>query len=209
MKLASLKTTFSAAYRQYARVLAFAVVLIVMMLCVQYFFVYQNRNYREPLTTSPQATSTAYLRSAPTHLRIPALSIDTSFVAPLGLNEDNTVSVPDSFTQVGWYKNGATPGEIGPAVILGHVDSVKGPAVFYSLGQLKVGDTIEITRADASVALFAVEKLERYPQDQFPTQLVYGQTDFVALRLVTCSGTFNKGAQRYSHNLVVFARLIE
>lgn len=209
MKLVSLKKIFSAAYRQYARVLAFAVVLIAILLCVQYFFVYQNRNYVEPISASPQANSTVYLRSAPMRLKIPALSIDTSFVAPLGLNEDNTVSVPDSFTQVGWYKNGATPGEIGPAVILGHVDSVKGPAIFYSLGQLKVGDTVEIARDDGSVAIFKVEKLERYSQDAFPTQLVYGQTDYAALRLVTCSGTFNKSVQRYSHNLVVFARLVE
>ena len=152
-------------------------------------------------------TSNAYYRQVPTRLQIPALTLDTTFEEPLGLNPDNTIEVPDSYTEVGWYKNGVTPGEVGPAVILGHVDTKEGPAVFYSLGQLKVGEEILVTRADNTVATFVVTELKRYPQSAFPTQLVYGATNESVLRLVTCSGAFDRGGQRYSHNLVVYASL--
>lgn len=148
-----------------------------------------------------------YARSAPTLLRIPKLALEASFESPLGLNDDGTVEVPNTYTKVGWYKHGATPGEVGPAVILGHVDSVDGPAVFYSLGKLEKGDTVEVTREDGTVATFVVDETVRYAQDDFPTERVYGATEGRALRLVTCTGTFNKGTQRYSHNLVVYATL--
>jgi len=155
------------------------------------------------------ATTSLFARSLPVQLYIPSLDIRTSFVAPLGLEADQTISVPDSYTKVGWYKHGATPGEIGPAVILGHVDSNDGPAIFYSLGQLKIGEEIEVKRADGTTAVFVVESLERVDQDNFPTAKVYGATDEAVLRLVTCSGVFDRGEQRYSHNLVVYATLKE
>lgn len=159
--------------------------------------------------TQEDVETVLYARSAPTLLRIPKLALEASFESPLGLNDDGTVEVPDTYTKVGWYKHGATPGEVGPAVILGHVDSVDGPAVFYSLGKLEKGDTVEVTREDGTVATFVVEETVRYAQDDFPTERVYGATEGRALRLVTCTGTFNKGTQRYSHNLVVYATLKE
>lgn len=154
------------------------------------------------------ASSTQFARSAPVHLRIPAVDIEADFEAPLGLNEDQTVEVPDSFWKVGWYKHGATPGEIGPSVVLGHVDSWEGPAIFWPLRQLTPGDRVEIERADGTTAIFEVEALEQYSQDDFPTELVYGPIDFAGLRLVTCTGTYDHGTQKYSHNLVVYARLV-
>ncbi len=194
--------------RHYARVITFTVVAIVIVVILVYILPSHFRAYA-PEKNDESAQMLVFPRSEPVNIRIPKLGMDTSFVAPLGLNEDQTVSVPDSFEKVGWYKNGATPGEIGPSVILGHVDSYKGPAVFYHLGQLTIGDTVEVTREDGTVAIFEVEKLERYDQDKFPTELVYGQIDYPGLRLVTCSGTFNRAEQRYTKNLVVYARLRE
>ena len=143
----------------------------------------------------------------PVRLSIPALGIDTAFEAPLGLNEDNTIEVPNSFEAVGWYQYGPTPGELGPAVVLGHVDSYDGPAVFYSLGQLAPGDEIAIERQDGTTAVFTVTALERHEQSGFPTEKVYGDIDHAGLRLVTCSGTYDRETLRYSHNLIVFASL--
>jgi hypothetical protein len=146
--------------------------------------------------------------STPTTLRIPKLSIETSFTEPLGLLEDGEVAVPDSDTEVGWYKYSPTPGAIGPAIILGHVDSFTGPAVFFHLGQLELGDDIFVDREDGTTAHFKVESLERPRQAEFPTARVYGNIDHAGLRLITCSGLYVKGKQRYTHNLVVYARLV-
>ena len=151
----------------------------------------------------------AMTESAPTKLSIPKLEIETIFQEPLGLAADGAIEVPKSYTQVGWYQHGPTPGEYGPSVILGHVDSVSGPGVFFSLGQLEAGDDVFVDRADGSTAHFKVEKLERYEQIAFPTAKVYGNIDHAGLRLITCSGIFKKGEQRYTHNLVVYAKLVE
>ena len=197
------------AKRHYVRVMAFAVLGAMVGALLIYVFV--GREVVAPMVgdvvqKSEDATST-FARSAPVRLQIPKINLDTTFVPPLGLNPDKTVTVPDSYEEVGWYKGGATPGEIGPAVILGHVDSYEGPAIFYSLGQLAKGDEVEVTRADGSTALFVVTDTERVPQDAFPTQKVYGDVDFAGLRLVTCTGIYNKGQLRYSHNLIVYAEL--
>jgi len=145
--------------------------------------------------------------SDPVRLRIPSINVVASFVE-LGLAPDNEIEVPDTYTEVGWYVYGPTPGELGPAVVLGHVDSYKGPAIFFSLGQLNPGDTIEVERADGSVALFRVDKLERYSQSSFPTALVYGDIGYAGLRLITCSGSYDRVLQRYDSNLIVYASLI-
>ena len=147
--------------------------------------------------------------AVPTVLSIPKLNLETTFEEPLGLNPDGTAAVPESYTKVGWYKNGPTPGELGPAVILGHVDSYEGPAVFFSLGQLAVGDDIFVTREDGSTAHFVVSEIERNQQSEFPTAKVYSDLNYAGLRLITCSGTFIKGEQRYTHNLIVYAKLAE
>lgn len=148
-------------------------------------------------------------KSNPVRLLIPGLNINVSFTKPLGLEEDGEVAVPDTYDEVGWYQYSPTPGELGPAVVLGHVDSYTGPAVFFSLGQLKPGDDIYIDREDGTTAHFQVTNFERYEQVAFPTEKVYGNINYAGLRLITCTGTFNKGEQRYSHNLVVYAKLVE
>lgn len=189
--------------RHYALVMAFAIVLGG----VAYLFLSGERESIENEHVVQAPLESLFTRSAPTRLEIPAINLDTTFVSPLGLLPDQTISVPDSYTKVGWYSGGSTPGENGPAVILGHVDSKEGPAVFYSLGQLKQGDEIKVTRDDGTTATFVVTKLQRYPQVNFPTLEVYGPTDSPTLRLVTCTGTFDRGEQKYSHNLVVYASL--
>jgi sortase (surface protein transpeptidase) len=145
----------------------------------------------------------------PVRLRIPSVGIDTEFSGPLGVNEDQTIEVPEGYEEVGWYEFGPKPGEFGPAVVLGHVDSYQGPAVFWPLQQVSVGDTIEIERVDGTVVVFVVTNLERHQQSGFPTAKVYGDIDHAGLRLITCSGTFDRGQQVYSHNLIVYAQLVE
>lgn len=146
-------------------------------------------------------------KSVPLRLRVPAVNLDTTFEGPLGLNDDKSVQVPESFTEVGWYKYGPTPGELGPSVILGHVDSYEGPAVFWSLGQLKEGDELFVDREDGTTARFVITDMKRVSQDDFPTKEVYGDVDHAGLRIITCTGIYDHGIKRYSHNLIIFARL--
>src|SRR3989338_6140970 len=121
--------------------------------------------------------------SAPVRLKIPAINVDAGFVE-LGLKANNEIEIPKSTQEVGWYKFGPTPGELGHAIVLGHVDSYLGPGVFFTLGQLEPGDTIRVERQDGSVSVFRVDKLERYPQKNFPTELVYGDINYAGLRLI-------------------------
>lgn len=198
------------ANRQYQKVVAFAVAGMVVgaVSCLGILFLLKVPPQQTPLSEVTSATtSVVFSRSVPIRLSIPKIDIETTFENPLGLNGDMTIEVPNSYTQVGWYKNGPTPGEVGAAVVLGHVDSYKGPAVFWPLRKLEAGDEIEITREDGSVAVFTVDSLARYSQDNFPTELVYGSTDTPTLRLVTCTGIYDKREEKYSHNLVVYASL--
>ncbi len=201
--------------RHYVRVVAF-VVFSISLCAFLILNAYPRVKVGSVVSVVPQeqtaTTSNTVLaplsRELPTRLRIPALGIDTTFESPLGLNADGTIGVPKSFEKVGWYKFGAAPGELGTASILGHVDSYEGAAVFYYLGQLVPGDRIFVTRANGTEAEFEVEYFERYKQSEFPNEKVYGMTDYPSLRLITCSGTFVRGEQRYTHNLVVYARLV-
>ena len=147
--------------------------------------------------------------SRPVQLRIPSINVSTVFEEPLGLDEEGALDVPEGYDTVGWYKHSPTPGELGPSVILDHVDSYEGPAVFFSLGQVSVGDAIEIEREDGSVVVFTITGYERVEQSTFPTDRVYNDLPFAGIRLITCSGIFDKGAQRYSHNLIVYGELSE
>lgn len=147
--------------------------------------------------------------SKPVQIRIPSIGVEAPFEAPLGVNADKTIAVPESYETVGWYKYSPTPGVLGPSVVLGHVDSYRGPAVFFNLKKLSNGDRIFIDREDGSTATFVVESLERHEQEDFPTEKVYSDLDYAGLRLITCTGTYNHSILEYTHNLIVFARLIE
>lgn len=115
------------------------------------------------------------------------------------------MQTPGNPANAGWYEPGKEPGELGPAVIAGHVDSRSGPAVFYRLRKLKRGNLIRIRRAGGSVVRFRIEGLERWPKAAFPTRRVFGKTHVAALRLVTCSGNFDSSTGHYVDNTIVYA----
>lgn len=148
-------------------------------------------------------------RSKPVTLDIPAIGVHSSLLA-LGLNADGTVQVPSgtSYDEAGWYRYSPTPGSVGPAVILGHVSGAHGASVFFNLGDLRPGDRVMVTRRDGSVAVFEIKGLRHYPKDLFPTELVYGNTDYAALRLITCGGSFNFSTGHYVDNVIAFASLV-
>jgi hypothetical protein len=156
----------------------------------------------------PSAGVVALAPSAPVTLDIPAIGVHTPLLT-LGLNPDGTVEVPPlESPQPGWYDGSPTPGELGPAVILGHIDSARsGPAVFYDLAALLPGDPIGVTRADGSTVGFRVDSVAQYPKRAFPTDAVYGDLDHPGLRLITCGGAFDRSARSYEDNVVVYARL--
>ncbi|WP_235875313.1 class F sortase [Saccharopolyspora aridisoli] len=145
--------------------------------------------------------------SPPVFLRIPTINVETGLTS-LGLNPDRSVEVPTDFGQAGWYRGGPSPGEQGPAAILGHIDSHDGPAVFYRLDQLRPNDPILVTRADGTTATFRVDALGQHPKDAFPTERVYGPTQHAALRLITCGGRFDTATRSYDDNIVVYAHLV-
>ena len=148
-------------------------------------------------------------RSVPVSVEIPAIGV-TSKLLHLGLNTDGTIQVPSLVTSAGeaaWYEYSATPGQIGTSVIEGHVDSYQGPAVFYRLGALRPGDTIDVTLADGITAIFRVTGVREYPKSNFPAKAIYGATDYAALRLITCGGVFDYATGHYLSSTVVFASL--
>jgi len=147
--------------------------------------------------------------SLPLSLDIPAIGVHTRLMS-LGLNPDGTVEVPPvtRTAPAGWYKNLSTPGEPGPAVILGHVDAVHGgSAVFYRLKDLRKGDDLSVDRADGRTAYFTVRSIARYPRTDFPTEAVYGPQTGPELRLVTCGGSFDPIRRHYRDNIVVYATM--
>ena len=149
-------------------------------------------------------------RSAPVSVAIPEIGVRSPLLR-LGLNPDGTIQVPDLATsadEAAWYKYSATPGQIGAAVIEGHVDSQVGPAVFYRLGALHPGDRIDVTLADRMTAVFRVTGVREYAKDNFPTTMIYGATNYASLRVVTCGGTFDSGSGHYLGSVVVFASLV-
>ena len=143
---------------------------------------------------------------APTRLMIPAIGVDTSVVA-LGRNANGSAQVPSGTTYTSWYNLGPKPGQLGPAVILGHVDSYSGPGVFFRLRSLMPGDYITV-RAGSSTFKFEVSKLVTYRKDHFATAAVFGPTPDSQLRLITCGGPFDSSIGHYEDNVVVYAILI-
>ncbi len=142
-------------------------------------------------------------------LDVPSIGVHAS-VMQLGLNPDGTVEVPplDS-PDAGWYEESPTPGALGPAVLLGHVDSARwGPGVFYRLRELRPGDEVRVTRADGGVVGFRVDRVETRPKAEFPTAEVYGDIDHAGLRLITCGGSFDQVRRSYEDNAIVYASAV-
>jgi hypothetical protein len=150
--------------------------------------------------------------SAPVSIDIVAIDVHSG-VIPIGKAPDGTLAVPQpgpDLNKAAWYEDSVTPGQAGPSVIEGHVDSVSGPSVFYSLGAMKPGNSIRVTREDGSVAIFTVNAVRSYPSHAaFPTAVVYGaDLAHPTLRLITCSN-FDNSIGHYVGNTVVFAHLVK
>lgn len=168
---------------------------------------------RAPVTVAPPSTSAAprLAASPPTRIAIPAIGVD-SVVNPSGLNPDGTLEVPapgPRYDEASWYTGSASPGQDGPSVILGHIDSARnGPSVFYALSKLQPLDEFTVTLADGAVLVFRVNSVQQYAKDAFPTQEVYGPTPRPEMRLITCGGPFDDSARSYRDNTVVYASRI-
>jgi hypothetical protein len=162
-----------------------------------------------PATASAPADAFVSSRTYPTvalpvRLRIPALHVN-SRLTDLGLQRDGAIQVPATTSVAGWYDRGPRPGQAGPAVILGHVDSTRGPGIFFDLYRVRAGSLIEVDRADGSTATFRITKVSKVAKTRFPTDLVYAPTLDPTLRLVTCGGSFDTARGSYRDNIIAFA----
>ncbi len=145
--------------------------------------------------------------SPPDRIRIPAIRVNAPLTG-LGLTKTGSLDAPPAArgNLAGWYEAGTTPGERGTAIVAGHVDNADGPAVFYGLGALTKGSTIEVDRRDGRVAVFTVDAVEAYAAKDFPDQKVYGPARRPELRVITCGGGYSR-TTGYQGNVVVFAHL--
>ncbi|MCH8993175.1 MAG: class F sortase [Acidobacteria bacterium] len=160
-------------------------------------------------TETPQAAIEAAFDRPPPHrpttVRIASIGVDATII-DLGLNPDRTLEVPEDIRLTGWWTGRSVPGEEGPSIVVGHIDSAaQGAGVFFRLRELDVGDVIYVERSDGSVAEFRVTETELVLKDEFPTEKVYGSTEGSQLRLITCGGSFDRSARSYLGNLIVYA----
>jgi hypothetical protein len=158
-----------------------------------------------PLPVDPPPTPIVDQQAAdPTRIRVPRVGIDAPTI-PLILDESGELEVPADTDEAGWFLEGPEPGEQGPAVIAGHLDSLTGPAVFYRVRDLVAGDAIVVDRADGSQVEFVVSRIEQHAKSAFPTDAVYSLTTGSELRLITCGGAFDRSSGHYLDNVIVFA----
>jgi len=165
---------------------------------------------QESAAAAPRVVGPTLPRSRPVSITIPAIGV-SSPLQDLGLAPTGEIAVPQPgphYNEAAWYDGSPTPGEVGPSIIEGHIDSAAtGPSVFFELGALTPGDVVDVTLADGTLAVFTVTGVRQYPKARFPTAVVYGNTDFAALRLITCGGAFDYTTGHYLSNTVVFADL--
>jgi hypothetical protein len=167
-----------------------------------------------PVTSSvapappPAAAASPLAPSAPTRVRVPSISASSTLI-PVGVDADHNVEVPplSQPMQAAWYAHGPTPGSLGPAVVLGHVNGDGKPGIFADLHRVQPGQEIEVDRADGQTAVFTVSRLETVAKDVFPTERVYGNTPDAQLRLITCGGSLDQVAHNYLSNVIVYATL--
>jgi hypothetical protein len=156
------------------------------------------------LDPRPPAPAAAGPTLRATEVRLPSLGVGSALV-DLDVGADGVLVPPADPDVAGWYRRGAVPGQQGPTVIAGHVDSQTGPAVFFRLDELAPGDPVEVSRSDGTSFDYRVVSVESHPKDAFPTALVYGPAPGSVLRLVTCGGEFDPGRRHYRDNIVVTA----
>lgn len=158
--------------------------------------------------SAPGEQGLAMPRSLPKRLTIPAIAVDAPFTQ-LGIGPTGQLDAPPAGDRnlVGWFKDGATPGERGSSIIAGHVDTKTGPAVFLQLESLKPGSAVNITREDGTVATFQVDSIETFSKANFPNDRVYADAPTAQLRIITCGGAYDRKVKDYVDNVVVFAHL--
>ena len=168
---------------------------------------------RQDTTSAPRATDSALPERAPVtaehrpaRLEIPSIGVDTDII-DLGLDTDGALEVPPDGKDAGWYTGAPAPGEVGPAIIAGHVDWQGTDGVFFDLRNLETGADIIVTREDGSRAVFTATSVEHFPKEDFPTDVVYGDIDHPGLRIITCGGSFDETARSYNDNIIAFADL--
>jgi hypothetical protein len=157
----------------------------------------------------PKTRGPSLRRSMPVSVDIPAIGVRSKLLH-LGVDARGAIEVPRLFTgadEAAWYKYSATPGQIGSSVIVGHVDTVRGPAVFFRLGALRPGDRVDVQLADGITAVFRVTGVREYRKSKFPAKTIYGTTRYAALHLITCGGAFDYATRNYLSSTVVFASL--
>ncbi len=160
-----------------------------------------------PGPTAPLPGPTAGRTSRPVALIIPAIGVNTRLIG-LGLTATGAVQVPPDPAVAGWYTGSPRPGAIGSAILLGHIDSLSGPAVFFKLSRLRPHQLVYVQRADGTLAVFRVDAVRTYAKSHFPTAAVYGPTPDAQLRLITCGGIFDQQLKSYLSNVVVYATAI-
>ncbi len=199
---------FNSQHASYKRSHTLGVFVLVAVLIALSGFLYFKNTPEAASPINSQQEVKAMDRALPTRLIIEKLGIDAPIV-DLGLDDKGALEVPKKGGDAGWYVSSPTPGQIGPSVIAGHYDWVDGPALFFKLKNLEIGDEIRVNREDGSTAIFKVERTQQYEQDNFPTIEVYGPTSEPVLRLITCAGSYSQKAGRYSDNYVVYAKLVQ
>jgi LPXTG-site transpeptidase (sortase) family protein len=156
-----------------------------------------------PIVAPPQSAAPRPV-AAPVSLTIPLIGVQSQLTT-LGLTTTGELQVPSSTSVAGWYRGSPRPGAIGSSVIVGHIDSLTGPGVFYRLPELTVGDKVYVKRADGTMVEFRVTSVQTYLKDRFPTEDVYGAVPDAELRLITCGGTFDSATGHYLSDIVVYA----
>ncbi len=148
--------------------------------------------------------------SAPTRVTVPSISAESSLV-PTGLKQDGSLEVPpvSEPMQASWFDQSPTPGEVGPSVVLGHVNGGGQPGIFANLKDVVAGSQVFIDRADGQRAVFEVSRVDTIPKDSFPTDAVYNDTANPQLRLITCGGDYDRSARSYLSNVIVYADFVE
>ena len=145
----------------------------------------------------------------PTSIKIPKIGAESSLISVM-VNKNGKIAVPSVKTpmQAAWYRFSPVPGDVGPAIVLGHVDGSQQPGIFYKLHDVAPGDEVLVDRSDGKQLRFIVDHKDQVPKDRFPADAVYGNTDKPQLRLITCGGVFDNAVHSYKDNIVVYANLV-
>jgi sortase (surface protein transpeptidase) len=154
-------------------------------------------------------TAAGLSRSIPESIQIPAIHVDAP-MTQLGRSPSGVIQVPplDNHNLAGWFDKSVTPGQTGTSIILGHVDTFQGPSVFFNIKLLKPGDLIEVKRVNGSTAKFMVDGVQVVSKATFPSSVIYGNSWYPGLRLITCGGPFDTNTRQYLDNIVVYSHLI-